>query len=286
MTAAGDRAFAAEWLALRESADAEARATEPLALLGEHSRVIADLGCGTGSLGRWLAPRLPGPQHWMLFDRDPELLALARQTLPGVTVQTAVRDLGALGAADLGDCTLVVASALLDVLTARETDALAQAVAAAGCPALFSLSVVGRVELSPAAPEDAQFTAAFNAHQRRGGRLGPDAVPFACDAFRRLGAGVRTFPSPWRLGPDRAGLTEAWLRGWVGAAVEQEPGLAGHAYLERRLAQCAAAELSVTVHHSDLLVLPADVWSGARPGQACTQEGKGDLPKPYRVRSY
>jgi hypothetical protein len=26
--------------------------------------VIHDLGCGTGAMGRWLAPVLPGPQHW------------------------------------------------------------------------------------------------------------------------------------------------------------------------------------------------------------------------------
>lgn len=258
MTASEGPAFAPGWLALREGADAEARSTEPLPLLREHSRVIADLGCGTGALGRWLAPRLPGPQHWVLFDRDPALLSLAGKNLPGVTVRTAERDLAALRAADLERCTLVAASALLDVLTAREVGTLAEAVVAAGCPALFTLSVVGRVELSPAVPEDARFTTAFNAHQRRGGRLGPDAGSFAAEAFQRLGAEVRTFPSPWRLGPGRAELIAAWLHGWVGAATEQEPGLAGRAYLERRLAQCAAGELSVTVHHTDLLVLPAE----------------------------
>jgi hypothetical protein len=47
------------------------------------------------------------------------------------------------------------------------------------------------------------------------------------------------------------------VRGWVGAAVEQRPGLRESAerYLAERLAACAAGRLRVVVHHSDLLVL-------------------------------
>ena len=67
-----------DWLALREPADAEARATDLLepsrASAPRPAAVIHDLGCGTGSMGRWLAPRLPGRQHWIMYDRDPDLL--------------------------------------------------------------------------------------------------------------------------------------------------------------------------------------------------------------------
>jgi hypothetical protein len=77
-------------------------------------------------------------------------------------------------------------------------------------------------------------------------------------ALGRYGAGVVTRPSPWRLGPGQAALTAEWLRGWVAAAVEQEPGLAPFAddYLGRRLAECAAGRLTCEVHHIDLLALP------------------------------
>ena len=46
--------------------------------------------------------------------------------------------------------------------------------------------------------------------------------------------------------------------GWIAAACEQEPALAAEAgaYRDRRLAQAAAGELTVTVDHADLLVLP------------------------------
>ncbi|HLV72221.1 hypothetical protein FHX41_1932 [Actinomadura hallensis] len=258
--------FDPSWLALREGADAAARASELLdplreALPPDEPLVIWDLGCGTGSQGRWLSGRLRGPQHWILHDRDPALLDLARDnayvTADGLpaTIETRKGDLGSLRASDLVGASLVTASALLDVLTAAEIEAIAAAVA---CPALLTLSVVGRVRLSPADPFDGEVAAAFDAHQRRGGLLGPDAVTAATEAFGRRGASVRTRPSPWRLGPARSALTAAWLRGWVGAAVEQRPELGprADAYLRRRLAECAAGELTAEVHHVDLLALP------------------------------
>jgi hypothetical protein len=103
--------------------------------------------------------------------------------------------------------------------------------------------------------------AAFDAHQRRttmGGRLlGPDAVALAAEAFGRLGADVLVRPSPWRLGALQAELATAWLRGWVGAACEQQVELAAETdvYARRRLAQATAGQLAVTVDHADLLVL-------------------------------
>jgi hypothetical protein len=65
-------------------------------------------------------------------------------------------------------------------------------------------------------------------------------------------------PSPWRLGAAHAALTTEWFTGWVAAAVEQRPELAGTVagYEQRRLADAAAGRLDVTVHHQDLLILP------------------------------
>ncbi|MFE0796086.1 hypothetical protein [Streptomyces mutabilis] len=265
--------YAPEWLRLREPADAAARAhdlLDPLRirLANLPSRadglVVHDVGCGTGSMGRWLAPLLDGAQHWVLHDRDPYLLHFAAVAAPRsaadgsrVTVETRRGDLARLTPDALAGAGLVTASALLDVLTAEEVGALAAACATAGCPALLTLSVAGRVELTPAHPLDAEITEAFNEHQRRTGMLGPDAVTTTAEAFAAHGATVRAHPSPWRLGPGGAALADQWLRGWVGAAVEQRPELREPAgrYLEERLAACAAGELSVVVHHSDLLAL-------------------------------
>ncbi|MDL4773554.1 MULTISPECIES: class I SAM-dependent methyltransferase [Thermomonosporaceae] len=264
--------FSPDWLALRENADAAARAPELVTLLKEHlpagRLVIRDLGCGTGSMGRWLAPQLPGPQHWILHDHDPALLVRATTGMTGmaasdgsrVTVETHQGDLAGLSAADLTGTSLITGSALLDLLTATEVDQLAMASTGAGIPALLTLSVDGRVALSPDDPLDAEYTAAFNAHQRRthhGRRLlGPDAAATAALAFERHGAAVRTRPSPWRLDAAQAQLTAEWLRGWAGAAREQRPELANDSYLPRRLGTCTAGELHVTIEHTDLLALP------------------------------
>ncbi|GAB2713550.1 SAM-dependent methyltransferase [Streptomyces bullii] len=265
--------YAPEWLQLREPADAAARAhdlLDPLRIRLANlpgradGTVIHDLGCGTGSMGRWLAPLLDGAQHWVLHDRDPYLLHFAAVASPRsaadgsrVSVETRRGDIARLTPDALHGASLVTASALLDVLTREEVGTLAAACAGAGCPALLTLSVAGRVDLTPSHPLDAEITEAFNDHQRRTGLLGPDAATVAAKAFAEHGATVRVHPSPWRLGPEHAALTEHWLRGWVGAAVEQRPDLGERAqrYLAERLATCAAGELRVVVHHSDLLAL-------------------------------
>jgi hypothetical protein len=248
-----------EWLRLREPADAAARSAE----LAERLRrrlatagplVIHDLGGGSGAMARWLAPRLPAQQHWVVHDRDAALLELALATSPAaVTVEARRSDITRLRPHDLAGASLVTASALLDLLTAEGLVRMLRA--CAGRPMLLTLTVVGRVTLNPADPLDARIGAAFNAHQRRGGRLGPDAV---ATALRELGAAVLVRPSPWRLGAAHPNLTAEWFDGWVAAACEQDPALAAEtgAYRDRRLARAAAGELAVTVDHADLLALP------------------------------
>ena len=145
------------------------------------------------------------------------------------------------------------------MLTADELDRLVAACAGAGCPVLLTLSVVGRVELTPADPLDARVAAAFNAHQRRatarGRLLGPDAVAAAADAFGRLGAEVIVRSSPWRLGAGRGRLAAEWLGGWIGAAREQRPELAGAAGSTRAGGwRRRGRPARRTVHHADLLV--------------------------------
>ncbi len=249
--------FSETWLGLREPADAAARARDLVTLLPGEIRTIRDLGCGTGSLGRWLAPQLPAPQHWIMADRDPALLAHAKANMPfdGVTVTTDLSDVTALTAADLAGTDLVTCSALLDILTAEEVEALVRACAEANTPALFTLSVAGEVTLDPPLPADSEVAAAFNEHQRRtdGGRrlLGPDAPAVAVAAFEKAGATVVTRPSPWRLGTNLAALTDEWLRGWVGAALEERPDQGFDAYLAERRANLPRA----TVGHVDLLAI-------------------------------
>lgn len=261
------------WLALREPADAVARASElaealARALPARGRRTIHDLGCGTGAMGRWLAPRLPGRQHWIGHDHDADLLASAAAGPPGpaadgatVTLELRRTELAQLDERDVAEASLITASALLDLLSEDELARLARVCASAGCPILLTLSVIGEVQITPADPLDGRLAAAFDAHQRRitprGRLLGPDAVSVAVEEFERLGGEVLVRPSPWRIGAAQAALTAEWLSGWIAAACEQQDELAGECepYTRERLAQAAAGQLAVTVGHCDLLVL-------------------------------
>lgn len=262
----------ASWLALREPADGRARSRRLVERLRAHlpreGLRVHDLGCGTGSMARWLAPRLDAPQHWVLCDRDVELLPEAEAGMPArardgssITCETRLGDITRLSDGPTG-AGLIVASALLDMMTAPELERLTEVIATAGCPALIALSVTGRVELSPTGPLDREVEAAFNDHQRRPLRgqplLGPDAVDAAARALRGRGLEVILETTPWHLGPEDSDLAAAWFRGWFGAAVEQRPSLAERArdYAERRRAEVADGGLRVTVHHEDLLALP------------------------------
>jgi len=260
------------WLALRSSADRAARSTELAALLARllppGPVVLHDLGAGTGGMTRWLAPRLPGPQQWVLRDGDPGILdhldldAVADDAGRPIRVTPVVEVLGELEPGAFAGASAVTASALLDVLTREEAARILGACVAGGVPALFSLSVTGVVILDPPDALDTALGEAFNAHQRRdaGGRrlLGPDAAAILAQRFADVGWHVRTASTPWHLGSADTPLTAAWLDGWVGAAVEQRPELAdeAEAYLARRNAHLAAGALRVTVSHQDVLAWP------------------------------
>jgi hypothetical protein len=147
-----------EWLALREAADAAARACDLVDHLQQQipatrGWVIHDLGCGTGAMGRWLAPLLAGPQHWVVHDHDPDLLEVASADVPGpaangaeVTVEATCSDITRLRPADLAGATLITASALLDLFTDDELGGLVSVCAGAGCPTLLTLWVVAACE--------------------------------------------------------------------------------------------------------------------------------------------
>ena len=261
----------ADWLTLREEADARSR-SRPLAIraarLLRAPVTVHDLGCGTGSMVRWLAPLLPGPQTWVLHDWNAELLARAAsvpvKAADGtpIVMRTRVGELAEIHEGHLAGASLVTASALLDVLSHDEVGAIVRACVAARVPALFALSVTGRVAIEPADPGDTAFEAAFNEHQRRTvhgrGLLGPDAAAVVAGLFRDAGWTVRIAASPWQLDERQPALIEEWIDGWLAAAVEQRPDLRETAaeHAARRAGQLASGALRVTVHHEDLLAWP------------------------------
>ena len=266
-----------DWLLLREPADADARGAaasailepllqclpERLSLSGAPGLRVVDLGAGTGANLRWLAPRLAGTgsraglgqQHWTLIDHDPRLHAWGPSAF--TTVHADVADLGDL-LPEASSADLVTAAALLDLLNSPQLTAVVNIVRTQGIPALFSLNVTGAVRLDPPHPLDDALAKAFDAHQRREGRLGPDAGLEAASRFRRFGWRVIEAQTPWRLNREHGRLIEAWLEGRADAAAEWKPQLAGQVadWLERRRQQCRNGQLTAVTGHVDVLAIP------------------------------
>jgi SAM-dependent methyltransferase len=292
--------FSDDWLALREPADAAARADDLAAALGELSAAaggaleILDLGCGTGANLRHLAPLLGAAGHahqrWTCVDHDAALLARLPPRL-GAWADAQALQCASAGAglrihtdrwrADVAwsridlaaDADrlrlprggLVTASALLDLVSRRWLDALLGRCRAGDCALLFALSYDGRSRMTPMHPHDASVTALVNRHQRTdkgfGPALGPDAAAAAARGCGLLGYRVRTAPSDWHVGPDKAGLQRALLAGWRDAAgqmgaAEADPATWLDDWHAARLAAIDAGRSELRVGHLDLLALP------------------------------
>ena len=253
----------ADWLSLREAADAAARSSELLAAVAARLPVrtplrIVDLGTGTGSNVRYLAPRLPRPQEWLVVDRDPELLhELTRRV--DVPLTTRATNLGTLTGDLFTDRDLVTASALLDLVSEPWLHALAGHCRRAGAAVLFALTYDGTSRCTPEEPEDEWVRALMNRHQRQndkgfGRAAGPDGTDAAERAFRTAGYTTRRAKSDWVLPPSTAALQRPLIEGWAEAAVEMAPSDAARIreWLARRLGHLEGGRSHIVVGHEDL----------------------------------
>jgi SAM-dependent methyltransferase len=278
--------FDPAWLDLREPADHAARAPDVLAAVverfgGRGPLSVADLGAGSGSTLRALAPLLGRRQSWTLLDNDPALLAHAADRLAAwadaaerqgdllrlwragavIEVRAALCDLAreplppAAAAADL-----VTASALFDLVGEAWMQKFVAALAAAGRPLYAALSHEG-VDVEPSHPFDDPAFAAFERHQATdkgfGPALGERAGAALLAAARQAGFQAVSGPSPWRLGPgESAALKLALIDGWA-EAIAATPGVAPEALAEwLAFRRAAAVEGAVRVRHVDLLLVP------------------------------
>ncbi len=265
-----EESFSPDWLALREPADHRARAADLVAPLVEwleprQSRRVLDLGSGTGSNLRYLAPRLRGEQEWTLVDRDADLLDRATGaavTVPGVArVERIPGELDREGLGLVPGSDLVTASALLDLVTYEWLERLAATCRAAGSAALLALTWDGAINWADPDRDDELVAAAVRSHQLRDKRMGPALGPAAGQAAERVfrAAGYDTWlrPSPWRLQAADASLARALVDGWEAAVAEQRPA---DASLIRDWAQnrraTVASQFALEVGHVDLLALP------------------------------
>lgn len=253
------------WLALREPADIAARSAAltraiVAALPRDRPLRILDLGSGTGSNVRYLSSRLPVPQHWLIVDRDPDLLAEVSGQSAHCRVDALCRNLGSLDDPALfSGRHLVTASALLDLVSHEWLRALAARCRTSGAAALFTLNYSGRSRCTPAEAEDDTIRDLMNRHQRTndkgfGRAAGPDAVDCAERRFAAAGYRVRREASDWILLPEQGELQRRLIEGWAQAAEEIAPEQTSivRDWLARRLAHVEAGRSHVVVGHEDV----------------------------------
>jgi SAM-dependent methyltransferase len=271
--------FDAGWLALREPVDHASRHAGLAAQVREHfagreSLVVVDLGCGTGSNLRALAPSLPPRQHWHLIDGDTALLAAARQwlsdwaddarsTADGVELHKdghwvevsfecanlVTRD---LDFADLG-AGLITAAALFDLVSKDWLERLIACSARRRVPLYSVLNYDGTARWQPENPLDASVVAAFARHQRGdkgfGTALGPASGEIFAQLLAQHGYRAASGESPWELTERDAALIARLTQGFARAATEIEPE-ARNAYA--RWGADRAAATRVTIGHRDV----------------------------------
>jgi hypothetical protein len=267
--------FSAEWLSLREPADAAARSealTRALAdvLPRDPSVRILDLASGTGANARYLFERLRREQEWLLTDHDAALLSVVPDRLTsadGRTCQIATRriELSRLDDDDLfRNRQLVTASALLDLVSDSWIKRLAQHCRGSRAVALFALTYGGRIECDPVDSADQMIRELVNRHQRTdkgfGPALGPEASDSAERAFADAGFAVRRAASDWLLKPEMRELQHQLIEGWASAAAEidaRRSDTIGQ-WRSRRLSFVNQGVSSILVAHEDLLAFPRD----------------------------
>lgn len=259
--------FSKEWLALREPADAIARDKSLLARLELSRRKklqVIDLGTGSASNLRYLAPQLENSQSWTLVDADHALLdgVVVPKVEQSLRIEKRLLDLAHdLNALDMNKYDLVTASAFFDLASEEWIARLAEKCANANIAyGLFVLNFDGRISWSPKDADDEEIRAGFNAHMRGekgfGPALGAQATKALEKRFKAAGYRVFSGDSSWELAAESAELQSQLLQGYLQAGLEQEPSKSEmiEAWAKRRRSHIAQGESRLVVGHRDVLV--------------------------------
>lgn len=267
--------FSEDWLDCRESVDLRSRHRRLLDLLASHLRdrpvKVLDLGAGTGSNLRALAPFLGAEQKWTLVDNDTKLLLSALEKLNARHAQTweamvgesrleitlCERDLArAFSTDELRGFSVVTASALFDLYSKEAILALVDSLADLNIGFYTALTYNGSQSWEPSHAADEEMLRAFLLHQKRdkglGAAAGPDATALLAEKFATKGYVVDIAQSPWILDLGDRKLLQSLEAGMLQAVDET-----GEVSAEIMADWISVRRTRAIVGHTDLLAWPA-----------------------------
>ncbi|MCB2055016.1 MAG: hypothetical protein KDE35_12350 [Geminicoccaceae bacterium] len=221
--------FDSDWLTLREAYDHAARNTKVLERVGLWAQAydrlqVVDLGAGTGSTLRAVAPVLGSGQSWRLIEHDPSLIEAGEARLADTACTWRYERLNLRDdlEAAIDDAQIVTASALVDLVSAEWLEELAALVDRRNCALYVALSYDGRMRWRPGDPFDVEIKSLFDRHQQNDKGIGSPALgPGAARTLEaHFGDAGVIGRSDWRLRPIDRPIQTALLRGHASAASE------------------------------------------------------------------
>jgi SAM-dependent methyltransferase len=296
--------FSAEWLSVREPVDhASCNNMVKRAMLdylkAKHGKTLSnlnviDLGCGTGSNLRGLAPFLGRQQNWTLVDYDPLLLSAAREALLDWADEVIVDDDQQFEIkrteytikvqflqADLMTSydevlnlkpDLITAAAFFDLVSIDWINRFAQALKS---PLYTVLTYNGIEKWLPTHTVDQAVLEAFVAHQQTdkgfGSAAGPHAARALTDALQARSYKVSQGLSNWALSQSEHHTLMRLLAKGIAQAVV-ETGQVEQVDVNEWLAARSLAE-GCEIGHVDIFAaptVPATLAESLSPNQAST----------------
>lgn len=276
--------FSLEWLSLREPVDhrsvnADVRAAFAADMNARPHQRITDIGCGSGSHLRSLAPHLGAHQRWRLVDYDANLLRGAQDELTRwadkasvwgdelrLTKDGRVIEVAFVQADLLDDlervldapADAVTAAAFFDLASPAFIERFAGSMCDRSLPFYTILTYDGREIWRPRHGADEAMLAAFHAHQATdkgfGGAAGPRATDRLDTAFAGRGWRVTRSDSPWLMTEADRPLMSELARG-VAAAV-RETGRVASETIDGWLAAHLEAQ-GCEIGHQDIYARPS-----------------------------
>jgi SAM-dependent methyltransferase len=257
--------FDTRWLNLREPLDRLARDQALLrraALFAQKSarQVIVDIGSGTGSTIRAIAPLTPDV-HWRLIDHDERLLLeAARRHSQNSNIIYQTADLKDLASVRLNETDLVCASAFFDLCSREFVEKLADCLLASASGLYAALNYNGHILFDVPHPDDHLMIQLFNDHQRTdkgfGPAMGPQSTDILEEVLTRLNYHVEIARSDWVVAGEATELHRMFVAGLASAVTEtgmlDQDRIAG--WLAFRVTQ--AETTGCRVGHFDVLALP------------------------------